>query len=272
MSNYIVKNINDITKRMNREKKLLEDKLGRKIEFSEYAAIAMDFIYTQSVKAGKVSREDQHLISAILGSMLHQDYCDSRRLDQPNEQGLKNNPREKKLTNDIDAEFVQSVLNGEIPQSNTLYVRDGRVYMDIANTEFINLSPYWKKDNFMAGKAAVGSILTCWEGLVHENPEVKKFVEIAVACGIHEAWRARDNVYYDEYNGETFTNEDLDVAFCDLSDEEKAKDVTHIGMAYRLMNKLCTALSKSKKAKTSGSGEGQASTDENASNKGEPNE
>lgn len=261
MANYIVKNINEVTERINKEIKILEEKLGRKVEFSEYAAMAMDFIYQQSIKAGKVSREDQYLISAILGSMLHQDYCDSRKLDKPNEQGLINNPREKKLTDSLDAEFVQDVLDGKIPQSGTLFIRDGKVIMDIANTEFINLSPYWKKDNFMAGKAAIGSILTCWEGLVHENPEVKKYVEIAVANGIHEAWRARGNVYYDEYEGEVFTNEELDIAFCDLSDEEKAKDVSHIGMAYRLMQRICGELSKIKKnnqAKT----ENQSSVDE----------
>lgn len=261
MANYIVKNINEVTERINREMKLLEEKLGRKVEFSEYAAMAMDFIYQQSIKAGKVSREDQYLISAILGSMLHQDYCDSRRLDKPNEQGLINNPREKKLTDPLDAEFVQDVIDGKFPQSPTLFIRDGKVIMDIANTEFINLSPFWKKDNFMAGKAAIGSILTCWEGLVHENPEVKKYVEIAVANGIHEAWRARGNVYYDEYEGEVFTNEELDIAFSDLSDEEKAKDVSHIGMAYRLMQRICSELSKIKKnnqAKT----ENQSSVDE----------
>ena len=262
MANYIVKNINEVTERINNEIKMLETKLGRKVEFSEYATIAMDYIYQQSVKAGKVSREDQHLISAILGSMLHQDYCDSRRLDKPNENGLINNPREKKLTEELDVEFAQDVLGGKIPQSPTLYVRDGKVFMDIANTEFINLSPFWKKDNFMAGKAAIGSILTCWEGLVHENPEVKKYVEIAVANGIHESWRARGNVYYDEYEGEVFTNEELDIAFCDLSDEEKAKDVSHIGMAYRLMKRICSELSKRNNSKQSNLTENQSSVEE----------
>lgn len=261
MANYIVKNINEVTERINNGIKMWETKLGRKVEFSEYAAREMDSIYQRSVWVGKVSREDQHLISAILGSMLHQDYCDSRRLDKPNENGLINNPREKKLTEPLDAEFVQDVLDGRIPQSPTLYVRDGKVFMDIANTEFIKLSPFWKKDNFMAGKAAIGSILTCWEGLAHKNPEVKKYVEIAVASGIHESWRARGNVYYDEYEGDVFTNEELDIAFSDLSDEEKAKDVSHIGMAYRLMQRICSELSKIKKnnqAKT----ENQSSVDE----------
>ncbi len=186
------------------------------------------------------------MIGAILGSMLHQAYCDSRKLDKPNEQGLQNNPREKKLTDPLDAEFVQDVLNGEIPTSETLYIKDGKVCMDIANTEFVNLSPYWKKDNYMAGKTAARSIITCWDGLNHKNPEVQKYVTIAVANGIHEAWISRDNIYYDEYEGQIFTNAELDTAYIYLSDDEKDKDLEHMIMAKNVIGKLVDSISKQK--------------------------
>ena len=246
MARYIVKDVNEVTDRIKRETKKLEDKLDRKVEFSEYASLAIDAITKKAKETRTITLEDQHLIGAILGSMLHEAYCNSRKLDTPNENGLQNNPREKKLTDPLDAEFVQEVLDGKIPQSKTLYVKDGTVCMDIANTEFVNLSPYWKKDNYMAGKTAARSIITCWDGLTHENPEIQKFVTIAVANGIHEAWISRDNIYYDEYEGQIFTNAELDTAYIYLSDDEKDKDLEHMIMAKNVIGKLVDSISKQK--------------------------
>ena len=93
--------------------------------------------YKKGLETGVISLEDQHLIGAILGYMFHEAYRETRKLDKPNEQGLMYNPREKKLTEPIDAEFAQDVLDGKIPQSKTLFVRDGVVIMDIANTDFV---------------------------------------------------------------------------------------------------------------------------------------
>ena len=45
---------------------------------------------------------EQNLLGAVLGSMLHEAYCNGRRLDQPTADGLLNNPREKVLTEDLD--------------------------------------------------------------------------------------------------------------------------------------------------------------------------
>ena len=112
MASYIVRDINAVTKRMEAEMKVIETKLGRKVEFSEYAAISMNAIIERAKKEKTISLEDQHLIGAMMGYMLHDAYCQSRKLDQPNEQGLANNPREKKLTDPMDAEFVQEVLDG----------------------------------------------------------------------------------------------------------------------------------------------------------------
>jgi len=246
MASYIVRDINAVTKRMEAEMKVIETKLGRKVEFSEYAAISMNAIIERAKKEKTISLEDQHLIGAMMGYMLHDAYCQSRKLDKPNEQGLANNPREKKLTDPMDAEFVQEVLDGKIPQSATLYVKDGVVCMDIANTDFVHLSPYWKKDNYMAGKTAARSVITCWDGLTHENPEVQKFVTIAVANGIHEAWISRDNVYYDEYQGQIFTNQELDTAYIYLPDDEKDKDLEHLVMAKSVIGKLCKSLTQAK--------------------------
>lgn len=249
MANYIVKDVNEVTERIKNEIKKIEDKLGKKVEFSEYAALSIEAITKKAKETRVITLEDQHLIGAILGSMLHEAYCNSRKLDKPNEQGLLNNPREKKLTDPLDAEFVQDVLDGKIPQSNTLYVRDGKVCMDIANTEFVNLSPYWKKDNYMAGKTAARSIITCWDGLNHENQEVKKYVTIAVANGIHEAWISRDNIYYDEYEGQIFTNAELDTAYIYLPDDEKDKDLEHMIMAKNVIGKLADSISNIKEDK-----------------------
>jgi hypothetical protein len=43
-----------------------------------------------------VSLENQYAMGAILGSMLHQSYCDGRKLEQPNENGLVKIKKTKK--------------------------------------------------------------------------------------------------------------------------------------------------------------------------------
>ena len=186
-----------------------------------------------------LSQEDQYILGAILGSMLHQGYCDGRKLPTPNENGLPNNPRLKKLTESIDEDFVESVKRGEIPQSSTLYIdKNGTVIMDIANTSFVDLSPHWKKENFMAGCAATRSILSNMNGLTHENPAVREYVEVAVANAIHEAWIGRSNVYYEVADGTVYTNRHLDTAYINLPANEQDKDLLHYRMARQLVGDL----------------------------------
>lgn len=175
-------------------------------------------------------QEDQFLLGGLLGSMLHQQYCDGRRRETPTENGLPNEPRIKVLTNPMDAEFANKVLSGEIPQSATVYTVGTVVHMDIANTPFEQLSPYWQKDNFGAGMCAARSILSNWEGLTHSDPTVRKFVTVSVANGIHESWIGRGNV------GEW--NANLDTAYINLPVDEQAKDLTHFTMAEGLIGAL----------------------------------
>ena len=181
---------------------------------------------------------EQNLLGAVLGSMLHEAYCNSRRLEKPNADGLANNPREKVLTEELDQDFVAEVLSGNVPQSKTLYIKDGKVCMDIANTSFADLSPHWKKDNFMAGCAATRSVLTCWDGLTHNNEAVREFVTVAVANSIHEAWIARGNVYYDKQGSQVYTNEGLATAYINLPQDEKDKDLVHYKMALDMISTL----------------------------------
>lgn len=250
---YILYLINKVTERINKEKTQKESEFGREISFDEYSAIALDCIYKKGLETGVIDREDQYLIGAILGNMFHQAYRETRKLDKPDKNGFMYNPREKELNQEIDGEFVQYVLDGKIPQSKTLYVRDGKVYMDIANTEFANLSPYWKKDNFGAGKCATMAIITNWKGLSHDLPVVRDYVTIAVASDIHNNWIARDNVYRDVApDGKVYTNEELDTAYIYLIDEEKAKDLVHVQMASRVIGKLVDEISK---VKANGNGE-----------------
>lgn len=192
-----------------------------------------------------VDQKDQYLLGGILGSMLHSAYCDSRKLPEKNADGLENNPRLKEIKEPIDENFIKMVKDGVIPTSKTLFFdENGKLFMDIANTNFINLSPYWKKDNFMAGCAAARSILTNWEGLTHESANVRKYVEIGVANAIHEAWIARGNVYYSEYNGTVYTNKELDTAYVNLSQDEKDKDLEHFVMAKNLIAEIVKEMNK----------------------------
>ena len=177
-----------------------------------------------------IELEDQLTISGILGSYLHQAYCDGRRLETPLENGLVNEPRIKELSDDLDKMFVKDVLLGKIPESDVLFVKEGKVFMDIANTSFENLSPYWQYDNFMAGACAARSVITNWDGITHENSQVRQYVTVAVANSIHEAWIARGNV--------AEWNEDLETAYINLSEEEKAKDLVHYQMATQMMEAL----------------------------------
>ena len=177
-----------------------------------------------------VSLEDQYAMGAMLGSMLHQSYCDGRKREEPNEDGLPNEPRIKQLSESLDKEFVLGVLEGRIEKDSTLYVENGKVFMDIANRTFSQLSPHWQYDNFMAGCCAARSVLTNWEGLTHDNEQVREFTTVAVANGIHEAWIARGNV------GDW--NADLATAYVNLPVDEQDKDLGHYVMAKGLVESL----------------------------------
>ncbi len=191
----------------------------------------MTRIASNSRDLKSISLDDQLLMGAILGSYLHQSYCDDRRLEKPLSNGLINNPRIKELNQPLDQMFVKDVLLGKIPTSDTLYVEDGKVFMDIANTNFASLSPYWQYDNFMAGASAARSVITNWDGITHPNPEVRKHIVVAVANAIHESWIGRGNV--EEWN------KDLETAYINLSADEQYKDLKHYKMATQMVTMLC---------------------------------
>ena|GEM_PF-5673423 len=186
--------------------------------------------------AGEVSRrgifyvtlEEQLSLGTVMGSILHEKYCKDRNYE----------PRAKTLEkvkkdgspDPKEAEFINKVLTGEIPTSETLRIVNGEVIMDIANTPFAELSPFWQRDNYMAGCAAIRSILTSWSGLMHNNPEVKKHVEVAVANAIHESWIARGNVGN--------RNKELETSYINLPLNEQTKDLEHLKMAKGLVNEL----------------------------------
>ena len=200
--------------------------------------VIIDTIAKNNRGVQTLSKIEQELLGAVLGSMLHEAYCNSRKLEKPNEDGLANNPRIKVLTEEIDSDFVKKVVDGTIPQSKTLYIEDGKVHMDIANTKFANLSPHWQKDNFMAGCAATRSVVTLWDGLVHDNAAVREFATVAIANAIHEAWIARGNIYYDKQGDQVYTNESLATAYINLPQDEKDKDLVHYKMAFDMISTL----------------------------------
>lgn len=202
---------------------------AERIEGKAFATVISEIAKeTKDLKG--VSLENQYTMGAILGSMLHQSYCDGRRREEPTENGLPNEPRIKELSESLDKEFVLGVLEGRIEKDSTLYVEGGKVFMDIANRNFSQLSPHWQYDNFMAGCCAARSVLTSWEGLTHDNEQVREFTTVAVANGIHEAWIARGNV------GDW--NADLATAYVNLPVEEQDKDLGHYVMASGLIESL----------------------------------
>ena len=210
-------------------------KISERMEGQNVTKLISDIaLKTKNLKS--VELGNQLLLGGILGSFLHQAYCDGRKLENPLPNGLQNNPRIKELNEPLDEEFIADVLSGEIPTSDTLYIKDGKVFMDIANTPFTQLSPHWQYDNFMAGTCAARSVITNWEGIKSFNPWIRKHVEIAVANGIHEAWIARGNV------GDW--NKDLQVAYINLSNEEQAKDVVHYNMAKTMITTLTKTIRK----------------------------
>ena len=198
--------------------------------------------------------EEQYLLGAILGSFLHEAYCNSRKLDKPNEQGLA---KIKKLTSEIDQDFVNSVILSGRDNGTTLFVQDGVLCMDIANTPFAGLSPYWQKDNFLAGCAATRSVISCWDGLTHDNEAIRNFVVVAVANAIHEAWIARENIYYDKAGDQVYTNENLATAYINLPQDEKDKDLLHYKMALEMITML---LEKMKEKNQNKGGKGPKGT------------
>ena len=194
----------------------------------------------------ELSQEDQWTLGAILGKMFHKAYCDNRRLPQPNENGMPNNPRNKVLKEDIDAPFVEAfkatvAVHPEAISSTLFIDENGDVVMDIANTDFTELSPYWQKDNFLAGCAATRSVMTSWDGLMHDNQLVRDFVAVAVANAIHESWIARGNV--------ADWSKKLDTAYAQLPVDEKEKDLVHLKMAQNMLSKLYEMMQEVNKRK-----------------------
>jgi hypothetical protein len=193
-------------------------------------------IATKSRNLQNIDLDDQLTMAGILGSYLHQGYCDDRKLKQPLPNGLQNEPRIKQLSEKLDEDFVKDVINGKIKTSDTLWVENGEVNMDIANTPFTQLSPYWQYDNFMAGACATRSVITNWEGITHQDPQVRKYVTVAVANAIHESWIARGNV------GDW--NKELETAYINLPENQKEKDLKHYRMATSMVDALARTMNK----------------------------
>ena len=203
-----------------------------------------------------ITVKEQYLLGAILGSLLHEAYCNGRKLDKPNEQGLPNNPRIKKLTSDIDQDFVkQAIMTGK-DNGVTLFFQDDVLCMDIANTPFESLSPYWQKDNFLAGCAATRSVISSWEGLTHDDKKIRDFVTVAVANAIHEAWIARENIYYDKDGNQVYTNEELATSYISLPKDEQDKDLVHYQMAFEMISALLEKMKEKNSTKGSNNPKG----------------
>lgn len=176
--------------------------------------------------------EEQLKLGEIMGAELHDDWRAPRKqVDGSFE------PRWKTLTNDMDKAFVNAIKTGKVIKPDNIRINeDGQVELDIANSNFNQLSPFWRQDNYMAGCSAVRSIITNWKGLNHPNPEVTDFVVVGVANAIHEAWISRGNV------GDW--NKDLETAYVFLSPSEKQKDLQHYKMALKLVKNLKKEMTK----------------------------
>lgn len=212
--------------------------------------IIIDEIAKKTQETGVLIDYDRQLLAGILGAKLHKVYCDGRKLDKPNEQGLPNNPRLKTLDSELDKEFVlnfkeqtiKTIQEGNQPDFSTLFFKDGNVVMDIANTDFANLSPYWQKENYLAGDTAVCLILSNWQGLKHRDKIVRNFVEIAVASAIHECWKSRGNVS----KTKDWDNSILARPYKELSLEEANKDSVQMHMAKALLEEIAPNLNYNK--------------------------
>lgn len=178
--------------------------------------------------------EEQLLLGEIMGSELHDDWRESRKKEDGTFE-----PRWKALTENMDKQFCEDILTGRVIKPNTIRVnQEGVLELDIANTPFSQLSPFWRADNFMAGCSAVRSIITNWKGLTHPNKEITDFVVVGVANAIHEAWISRGNVK--DYNKE------LQTAYIFLDPSEKQKDLKHYKIALTLVSNLKNEMYKIK--------------------------
>ena len=189
-----------------------------------------------------LKKEDIYVLSAILGTMFHQDYCDGRKLDKPLPDGRVNNPREKVLNTPDDELFVQQVREGRIPQSETLHFdENGRLIQDIANTQFVFLSPHWQDENFNAGLAASQLVISFWKKIEQckSEEELNELLE-NIAAAIHVSWIMRKNLYKDvDQKGQVlYTNEELGEQYSMLPKDEQKKDRDHVDMARDLVERL----------------------------------
>lgn len=193
-------------------------------------------------KVSTLKKEDIYVLAAVLGTMFHQDYCNGRKLDKPLPDGRVNNPREKVLNTPDDARFVQRVRDGQIPQSVALHFNEaGQLVQDIANTQFVFLSPHWQDENFNAGLAASQLVISFWKKIENSKTEeeMNELLE-CIAAAIHVAWIMRKNLYKEvDQNGNVlYTNEELGEQYSMLTKEEQKKDRDHVDMAKDLIHRL----------------------------------
>ena len=155
------------------------------------------------------------MMSSAIAFNFHKEFCCKRKLKNINKNGLLNRTKVKELNTDKDKNFVLQVLNGKIKTSNTLFIKEGKVFMDIANTNFVNLSPYWQDENIMASYNALNNVLSSWQELTSEDESVRKKQELSIIKSIHLFWIARN----------CKSNKKLCVDFDLLPKEEQEKDI-----------------------------------------------
>ena len=172
-----------------------------------------------------ISEEIKKLIGYEVGSRLHEEWRESRNVDEQTRLGRE--PRWKKTKDQM---FIAQAKESEV-------VRIGEVVeVDIANMTFTELPEDWQKENLEAGLAAtrltMGTLSK--EGSISLEEIISLSVEEVekLGDGVHEAWMQRTEKA--DWNAEQF------VPYSELPRSEQEKDLLHVRMVVSVIKEVLT--------------------------------
>lgn len=212
--------------------KMSEFNISILTEKSDWKRLLFEMSFNKS-SIKDLKEEEKCLLGTIVGFVMHKDFCNNRKLKRKNRNGFYCKAKIKELNTEADKDFVLSVLNKEREESKTLFIKDDKVFMDIANTSFFDLSPYWHNENVMAGYTSLNILLEKWEKITSKNKKTREKAQVDCLKQIHSAWVER--------NGKN--NKKLCVDFDFLSKEEQNKDLMLYEKTKEIINILIKNIS-----------------------------
>ena len=175
-----------------------------------------------------------------LGGVLHDDWRKTFKKDNPNDpdrfKPVKDEKWVKKceelcteqgnVTINRNTEKQQTIEVKKSPDGKIAIGEDGKVYLDILNSSYNELSNDWKGENKESAEVAVSEIAS-QTSMSKRQSEFNHYERDDVSEEVHKQWLKRN----------PWAPENQQKPFSELSEEEKDKDRTIVDKAYILYEK-----------------------------------